>query len=350
MLHGEYKEPGQKLVAVDLEVTDGLLAKVSVSGDFFMEPDETIFTINEALLGLPARSSIAHIKETVTEALPADALLMGLTPFGIAIATHRAIYRAVDWREMGWEIIMTPESSPAFNVSLDEVLAKEVGEGRRGPTVRFWNWNSDAIIIGSFQSVLNEVDSDEAAAVGAQVIRRISGGGAMYMQSDASISYSLYVPQSFVSDLSFEESYFFFDAWIVEALNALNISAEYIPLNDIAGPTGKIGGAAQKRFASGSLLHHATLAYDMDGELMNRVLRIGQEKILDKGIRSAAKRVDPLKSQTGLSRRDLIEKFVESFKARNGGTFSNLTEFEIDAAKHLLEEKFLTKEWTHRVP
>src|SRR5690606_39284759 len=79
-------------------------------------------------------------------------------------------------------------------------------------------------------------------------------------------------------------------------------------LNDIASPTGKIGGAAQKRLANGGVLHHATLSYDIDGQVMSEVLRIGREKLSDKGTVSAAKRVDPLRRQTGLSRAAIIEK------------------------------------------
>ena len=72
-----------------------------------------------------------------------------------------------------------------------------------------------------------------------------------------------------------------------------------MPLNDIASPAGKIAGAAQKRLAGGAVLHHVTMAYDIDADKMLEVLRIGREKMSDKGIKSANKRVDPLRSQTG---------------------------------------------------
>ena len=51
--------------------------------------------------------------------------------------------------------------SPMMNAALDEVLVNEVGSGRRGPTLRIWEWNEPAVIIGSFQSVINEVDEDQ---------------------------------------------------------------------------------------------------------------------------------------------------------------------------------------------
>lgn len=53
-MHGEYKVPGGKLVVVDLEARDGVLADVRVAGDFFLEPDEAILAIDRALEGAPS--------------------------------------------------------------------------------------------------------------------------------------------------------------------------------------------------------------------------------------------------------------------------------------------------------
>jgi lipoate-protein ligase A len=99
-------------------------------------------------------------------------------------------------------------------MALDEVLAEQVGAGERAPTLRVWEWASNAVIIGSFQSLANEVD-------------------------------------------------------------LLGIAATYQPINDITSPAGKIAGAAQKRFTGGAVLHHVTMAYDMDAAKMLEVLRIG---------------------------------------------------------------------------
>ena len=54
------------------------------------------------------------------------------------------------------------------------------------------------------------------------------------------------------------------------------------------------------------MVHHVTMAYDIDAIKMNEVLRIGMEKIRDKGTRSAVKRVDPMRSQTGLPREEIL--------------------------------------------
>lgn len=56
------------------------------------------------------------------------------------------------------------------------------------------------------------------------------------------------------------------------------------------------------------MVHHVTMAYDIDAFKMNEVLRIGMEKIRDKGTRSAVKRVDPMRSQTGMAREEWVHR------------------------------------------
>ena len=150
--------------------------------------------------------------------------------------------------------------------------------------------------------------------------------------------------------MSFADSYAFLDEWVIIALKALGIDAHYAPLNDITSPTGKIGGAAQKRLGNGAVLHHVTMSYDMDGDKMVQVLRIGREKMSDKGHRSANKRVDPMRSQTGLSRAAILQAFTAAFAARYRTRLTDYTANELAEAQRLVETKFSTPEWTHRVP
>lgn len=89
--HGEYKVPGGKLVVVDLAVADGRLAQVQVSGDFFLEPDTALDTINAALLGLPADANEALLAAAVRVALGAEVRLFGITPEAVAVAVLRAL-------------------------------------------------------------------------------------------------------------------------------------------------------------------------------------------------------------------------------------------------------------------
>ena len=349
-LHGEYKVPGGKLVVVDLHVLDGTFTGVSVSGDFFLEPDEALLDINAALEGLPESSTAADIAAAVESSLPPDAEMFGFSADAVAVAVRRALSKATAWYDHHWNIIAPTALPTHLNVALDEVLTEEVGAGRRNPTIRFWDWEEPSVIIGSFQSYRNEVDPAGVARHGITVVRRISGGGAMFMEAGNCITYSLYLPQTLVDGLSFADSYTFLDAWVLAALEKLGINAFYVPLNDIATDQGKIGGAAQKRLANGGMLHHVTMSYDIDAEKMVDVLRIGKEKLSDKGVRSAKKRVDPLRRQTGLTRTKIIETMMEVFSERYGATPSELTPGELAAARDRVAVKFGTPEWLHRVP
>ncbi|GAA3661814.1 lipoate--protein ligase family protein [Microbacterium marinilacus] len=349
-MHGEYKVPGGKLVVVDLEVADGRIDGFHLAGDFFLEPDDALLDINAAVNGLPETADVPTIAAAVRSALPDGAQLLGFTPEAVGTAVRRALVTASAWSDFEWEVVDDPAVSPRMNLALDEVLTGRVGAGLRKPTLRIWEWDESAVVIGSFQSYRNEVDPDGAARHGFEVVRRISGGGAMLMGAGQIITYSLYVPASLVAGLTFADSYAFLDDWVLQALRSLGIDATYQPLNDIASPSGKIGGAAQKRLAGGGVLHHATLSYDIDGEVMTQVLRIGREKLSDKGTASAAKRVDPLRSQTGMPRREIIDRLIQSFQEFTGAAKGTIQPDEYAEAEALVESKFATDAWLHRVP
>ncbi len=349
-MHGEFKVPGGKLVVVDFSERGGRIADFRLAGDFFLEPDDALEAIDAAVTGLPIDADATAIAAAVREALPTGAQLLGFTPESVGTAVRRALVTAPAWRAFPWQIVHERAVSPRMNLALDEVLTARVGDGRRAPTLRIWEWDQSAVVIGSFQSVRNEVDAENAARHGFDVVRRISGGGAMLMAAGQIITYSLYVPASLVAGLTFADSYAFLDDWVLQALRSLGIDAVYQPLNDIASPQGKIGGAAQKRLANGGVLHHVTMSYDMDGELMTQVLRIGREKLSDKGTTSAAKRVDPLRSQTGLPREQIIARMKQTFTTLYGATEGHLTDEEYAEAHALVDSKFATDAWLHRIP
>ncbi|MDR3081946.1 MAG: lipoate--protein ligase family protein, partial [Streptomyces sp.] len=250
-MHGEYKVPGGKLVVVDVEVEEGVLRHVRVAGDFFLEPDEALDAMNLALEGAPADTDAAGLAARIDAALPEGTVMYGLTSEGVGIAVRRALAHATDWTDYDWQLIHEGPQSPALHMALDEVLTAEVAAGRRPPTLRVWEWGAPAVIIGSFQSLRNEVDQESAAHHGIQVVRRISGGGAMFVEPGNTITYSLSVPEALVHGLSFQDSYAYLDDWVLGALGDMGIKAWYQPLNDIATDAGKIAGAAQKRMVAG---------------------------------------------------------------------------------------------------
>src|SRR5699024_10955101 len=90
-----------------------------------------------------------------------------------------------------WKPI-TPSPIPIHTqVALDQILTEDVAAGRAKPAMRLWRWpvSDPAVVIGSFQSYSNEVDPDAVAKYGIKVARRISGGGAMFMEADNTVTY-----------------------------------------------------------------------------------------------------------------------------------------------------------------
>jgi hypothetical protein len=95
-MHGEYKMPGGKLVVIDLDVRDGHLADVQLSGDFFLEPDIALHAINAALEGQPMNTSAAALATALRDALSSEVMMYGISPEAIAVAVHRALHRQFD--------------------------------------------------------------------------------------------------------------------------------------------------------------------------------------------------------------------------------------------------------------
>ena len=248
-----------------------------------------------------------------------------------------------------WEVIPYSPHPAHMHMALDEVLLDAVIGGGRPPTMRLWRWTERALVIGSHQSVLNEVDTMSARQLDFVVTRRMSGGGTMLCEPDRTITFSMYLPETMVAGISFRKSYALLDGWAVRAFQSLGVPASYREINDIISPRGKIAGAAQAR-RRGFVLHHTTIAHDMDVDLLPRLIRIGRAGISAVGVRSAEKAVSPLSWFTDLScdqvARSMCERFVEEF----GGEVSSLTPEEEDAAQGLVGSKYSTEAWISRLP
>jgi lipoate-protein ligase A len=252
-------------------------------------------------------------------------------------------------RELEWDLIPSSPHRAHMHMALDEVLLESVRAGRRRPTLRLWEWIEPALVIGSHQSVINEVDAVAARELGFVVTRRMSGGGTMLCEPARTITYSLYLPESMVAGITFRKSYALLDEWAVRTFMDLGIPASYREINDIISPRGKIGGAAQAR-RRGFVLHHTTIAHSMEVALLPRLIRIGRPSIARGGVRSAEKPVSPLSWFTPLSC-DEVARFLERyFSTELRVHASELTPEELEAAKGLVAAKYATPAWINRLP
>ncbi len=248
-----------------------------------------------------------------------------------------------------WEVLPIGAYPAHMHMALDEVLLEQVTLGRRPPTMRLWSWIERALVIGSHQSVMNEVDVDAARELGFQVTRRMSGGGTMLCEPERTITYSLYLPESLVAGISFRKSYALIDEWAVEAFKELGVPASYREINDIVSPRGKIAGAAQAR-RRGFVLHHTTIAHSMDVDVLLRVIRIGRPSLAGRGVRSAEKSVSPLAWFTRLGCSEVASRLHSHFQGRFQAAEATLTAAEIDAAGALVASKYGTAAWINRIP
>lgn len=247
----------------------------------------------------------------------------------------------------GWTVIAPIALSPEENCALDEVLLDAVAAGRRGPTLRFWAWTERALVLGSHQSIANEVDLEACRELGYRVVRRMSGGGTMVCEPGGTLTWSMCLPEPFVGGLSFVESFAYLDAWAVSALRALGVPAGYRPINDIVAlPSGaKIAGAAQAR-RRGTVLHHVTAAFSTDPAVVPRLIRIGRPRVSGRGLRSAEREVAPLSRFITSSLDELVAALIRAA----GATPGDLGAAEMAAARSLAESKYRTPAWINRLP
>jgi lipoate---protein ligase len=248
-----------------------------------------------------------------------------------------------------WDVIPYSPHPAHLHMALDEVLLARVISGRRLPTLRLWEWVEPALVIGSHQSVVNEVDSVAARELGFVVTRRMSGGGTMLCEPGRTLTYSMYLPESVVAGISFRKSYALLDEWAVRAFVELGVPASYREINDIISPRGKIAGAAQAR-RRGFVLHHTTIAHTMEVDLLPRLIRVGRPSLVEAGVRSADKSVSPLSWFTSQSCAEVagnLERyFLNEFTARPGQVAPD----ELEAARQLVATKYSTAAWINRLP
>jgi lipoate-protein ligase A len=249
---------------------------------------------------------------------------------------------------VSWEVVMPAPLRTHAQLALEEVLLEQLARGVRGPTLRFWEWAERALVLGSHQVLANEIDREAAKELHFTIGRRMSGGGTMLLEPGRSITYSLYLPEPLVAGLSFVESFAALDSWVVECLRGLGVPAEHRPINDIVSPEGKLGGAAQAR-RRGFLVHHTAMAYEIEADLVPRLIRIGRARVSARGVRSAEKTVSPLGRWLPMPRDEAVESLAACFLGRFPARFGTLTSDELSAAHRLAKDKYSKSEWIDRL-
>jgi len=253
-----------------------------------------------------------------------------------------------------WRLVGLDVYDGYMNMAIDEAILRRKAVGLAKNTLRLYRWNPSAVSIGYFQTVEQEVNLNYCRMTGVDVVRRNTGGGAVFHDRDGELTYSLIVKQDearIPDDIS--ESYRVICGGIVEGLDKLGVKAEFKPINDIVVNGRKISGSAQTRRRR-VVLQHGTVLLKVDVGTMFRVLKVSEEKISDKAIRSAEERV------TSMSReleRDV--SFYEAFQALKYGfekalgvkfLKAKLDDDELKLAADLRDEKYKTELWNFSRP
>ena len=200
-------------------------------------------------------------------------------------------------------LIVNESTDPAYNLALEEYLLLHFTEGR---IVMLWQ-NDNAIIIGRHQNLSEEIDKDYTREQGIKVVRRTTGGGAVYHDL-GNLNYS------FIADYEPGGSMQEFADAAVEALRSLGVRAKFGGKNDILIDGKKISGTAQ-RICGNRMLFHGCLLFDSDLSRLDRSLRARPEKYSSRAVKSARSRVGNLKDYLGedMGLLQLKEYLVKAF-------------------------------------
>ncbi|NPV75401.1 MAG: lipoate--protein ligase family protein [Anaerolineae bacterium] len=232
--------------------------------------------------------------------------------------------------------------SAAMNMAIDETLMEGIRAGG-APVIRFYGWEPSAVSIGYFQGLDYEVNREACRQAGVDVVRRITGGGAVYHDRDGEITYSILGPlEEFPADVI--ESYRLICGHIIEAFRMLGVESSFQPINDILVDGKKISGNAQAR-KRGVLLQHGTILYRVSVETMFTLLTVSEEKVSDKLIRSVKKRVTSLSEIKPVSFEALAAALEKAFSQGREVEMGDYTAEELARARQLAAEKYSTEAW-----
>ncbi|MDR0387833.1 MAG: lipoate--protein ligase family protein [Treponema sp.] len=244
-----------------------------------------------------------------------------------------------------------------YNMGLDEALLESVGRGDSPPVLRFYGWEPPAVSVGYFQGLEEEVDIRACKDRGIGVIRRITGGGAVFHRAE--LTYSVILPAGHpLAGASIHDSYRILCGGVIRGLALLGLNARFAPINDILCGDRKISGNAQTR-RKDTVLHHGTVLLDLDADLMFSLLRVPEEKMKGRLARDVKARVTSLRAQ-GISAgfKETEGAMIEGFRQALDLEFTvplsapsypdGPESAEDERARELALERFASPEWLYK--
>lgn len=228
---------------------------------------------------------------------------------------------------------------PRYNLALEEYVFYNLKFAE--PVLLLWQ-NSPSVIIGRYQNTIEEINYDFVEENKISVVRRNTGGGAVYHDL-GNLNYSLIVP-AVESGIDFKT----FTIPLIKALRSYGIHAEQSGRNDILVDGCKFSGNAQQLYKE-KLLHHGTIMFDVNVGQMVKALRVKPGKIESKGIKSVRSRVINLSSYFPKDM-DIYEfkQLLLAFFNREYGVWQyDLSEKEQFEVKQLKDQKYSSWDWNY---
>lgn len=236
--------------------------------------------------------------------------------------------------------IVNNSTDPFFNIALEEYCLMNVNPGED----YFLLWqNRPSIIIGKNQNTLEEINKQFVDERGIKVVRRISGGGAVYHDlGNLNFTFISQVDPKRKTDFSV------FANPVINVLKELGVDAMLLGRNDILAYDKKISGNAQRLYRK-KFLQHGTLLFDVNIDDLAEALNVSQDKIQSKGIKSIRSRVGNIRE---FLKNDMsVDEFRELLQRQLSNNYSSpeikLSKEELAQISKTAETKFASWEWTY---
>jgi len=252
-----------------------------------------------------------------------------------------------DWRFIPLEI-----RNGYWNMALDEAILKAVIEKKSKNTLRFYKWQPSTASIGRNQSLKTEINIEFAKQKGFNIVRRITGGGAVFHDNEGEITYSIVCPIKYLESLGAKtvlEQFEIITQGIIKGLTLFGLNLEkgivHCPAIFLDGK--KLSGNAQIR-KRGHILQHGTILLTIDPELMYSVLKAPVNVERSRMVRSVrAKCIGIIDQLKNYEEQGFINALKKGFEGAlnvqlNEGSFSD---YELKVAENLLNEKYLKEKW-----
>jgi lipoate-protein ligase A len=255
-----------------------------------------------------------------------------------------------------WRLLKLETHDAFMNMAIDEAVLKARIEGHVADTLRFFRWNPSAVSIGKFQSVEKEVQLENCKQLGADIVRRITGGGTVYHDSEGEITYSVVASKESLKVETIADAYERIDGGLTQGLNILGVAADFNVGSAKACPNltvkgRKISGSAQCH-SRGVVLQHGTILANVDLEKMFTYLRVPWAESCMQVANVARRKITSLHEELGksVSPAELVhavrEGFAQAFNVEI--VEGELTPRERELAQKLCEQKYATTDWNLR--